>query len=268
MLAKRWHVLTAFAGGCVSTVLIVVVWRADGGIAEPREERDRAPVHETVVPKEPEPRVAAVEPVPVPPPTADAKAAGEPAPESGRSVAEVLAQLEVEYRERVLAARAAGAPSAGEPLPVGATPAPSAIAVAPAVAVAPPAVTLPTAAPAVAPPAVAPPVAPPAVVAPAEPSPVFAAVAMPERREDPAQAADRAARDLYLANLYQMEAYQRQQLAILGYLELLSQSSSGNVTSTPRAPARSSSRSPSFSFPLTNPNNPWGFNLPPTVLAK
>jgi hypothetical protein len=183
----------------------------------------------------------------------------------------VLARLEAEYRERVAAARSAGAPSADEPPPVGAAAAPSAIAVAPPVAVAPSAVALPTpaAAPtAVAPPAVAQPVAPPAVVAPAEPSPVFAAVAMPERREDSAQEADRAARDLYIANLYQMEAYQRQQLAILGYMELLSQSSSGSVSAPSRAPGRSSARSPSFTFPLTNPNNPWGFNLPPTVLAK
>lgn len=266
MLAKRWHLLTAFGGGCLSTVLLVVVWRADGGTPEPRERRDlRAPQHEVVEPTTPELSDATVEPAPIAATKPEAGAVSEPASESGRSLAEVLARLEAEYRERVAAARSADAlateePSTDAPLPV--APAPAAIAVAPPVAVAPVAVApLP-----VAPAAVAPPAAPPAVT-PSEPGPVLAAVAMPPR-EARAEEADRAARDLYLANLYQMEAYQRQQLAILGYLELLSQTPA-NVPSSRRAPVPSTARrSPSFSFPLTNPDNPWGFNHPPPVLAK
>src|SRR5688572_13558905 len=100
MLAKRWHVLTAFAGGCLSTVL-VVVWRADGGVAEPRDGRDRASEHEAVVPTPTaEPSVAPIESAPAAAPTSDVRVASEPASESGESLAEVLARLEAEYRER------------------------------------------------------------------------------------------------------------------------------------------------------------------------
>jgi hypothetical protein len=144
MLAKRWHLLTAFGGGCLSTVLLVVVWRADGGTPEPREGRNlRSSQHEVVVPTASEPSDATVEPAPVAAPKPTAGAASEPAPESGRSLAEVLARLEAEYRERVAAARSADAQATGEPSieePPPVAPAPAAVAVAPPVAVAPVAV--------------------------------------------------------------------------------------------------------------------------------
>jgi hypothetical protein len=266
MLAKRWHVLAAFGGGCLSTVLIVAVWRADGEAPERPDGRERRePLHDVVVSTTPEPSVTTADIPNVATPTSDAPVAGEPAPESGQPLADVLAKLEAEYRERLVVASARQPPSNEAPPPAAAAPAPLAIEPAPAP---PPAVALaPRTSPAAAPPAVATP-APAASAAPAEPSSVLAAVARPER-EERREDADRAARDLYIANLYQMEAYQRQQLAILGYLELLSQSSTGNLASPPRGVARPDTRrSPSFSFPLTNPNNPWGFTHPPTVLAK
>jgi hypothetical protein len=266
MLAKRWHVLTAFAGGCLSTVLLVVVWRGEEGALDRADGRDRrTEEREDVVATPPAASVAAVEAATVAVPTPAARAAGEPTAESGRSLAEVLARLEAEYRERLVAVPSRPAPANDEPQPVAPAvpaiaPAPTAVAVPSTVAVAAPAPEV------AAPPAVAAPAA--RAAPPSEPSPVPAAVAMPTRDER-TDDADRAARDLYLANLYQMEAYQRQQLAILGYLELLSASSSGKAAPPPGVPVRPNTRrSPSFSFPLTNPNNPWGFNHPPTVLAK
>jgi hypothetical protein len=60
-----------------------------------------------------------------------------------------------------------------------------------------------------------------------------------------------------------------QQIAVLQYLQLLAQPPHGPVA--PHALARRGGTNRHvrpFSLPLTDPNNPWGFDFPPTVLVK
>jgi len=80
----------------------------------------------------------------------------------------------------------------------------------------------------------------------------------------------------YLGEVHQGDVYLlQQQLALLQYLQLLGLSASPQLTSPAHRPrdARThrgmvTRRPSSFSFPLTDPNNPWGFDFPPTVLVK
>lgn len=153
-----------------------------------------------------------------------------------------------------------------------------------------------------------PPAAPPAApaIAPASPSAVslapapLPAAAPPSRLEAPAAAAPPVTSDtihvaqaqsaprpsnvhvgdvhqnIYLGNVHQgdllqVQQLQLQQLAILEYLELLARSSQHPSSSSGRAQAPGSAptrRPRPFSMALTNPDNPWGFEFPPTVLVK
>lgn len=74
--------------------------------------------------------------------------------------------------------------------------------------------------------------------------------------------------NVYVGDVYQGDVYQLQQFAVLNYLTLLALSSGGQRPSA-HAPSRGSTRrAPAFSSSLTNPDNPWGFDFPPTVLVK
>jgi hypothetical protein len=262
MLARHLHLLSAFAGGCVTTVvLVVVVLRAGGGAPPGPAERAPAPREDEVVLTPADATSSAPDVAPLPEPT-PAKAAQQyatpPAPhddgeaaERGDSVADVLARLEAGYRERMSAVERPTPPLTDDTTSDAATAEPTA----------PPRASAALAA-AAPPPAAA---APPAAAGP-EPISVLAAAADAQKREDRARELER---ELYLASLYRAEEYQQRQLVVLQYLELLAQSRSGTPVPSPRAPRNvTARRSPSFSFPLTNPDNPWGFDLPPTVLAK
>jgi hypothetical protein len=272
MLAKRWHLVSAFAGGCLCTGLLVVVLHDDQSTPAPSAREQGA---STAAPVELTPPSATTLDQPsedaATAPTGTAVVAA-PAPpvdpaDAGRSVAEVLAQLEASYRAGlapppsvVEALQALAPPAAVTPPPSPAPAAPSALAVAPPQ----PAAGAPGSA-AATPAPVAPSASAVAVALADAPTPLAPSAAQPlaEDRE----ARERAA---YLASALQFELYQQQQLAMLQYLALIAQTSppppqgpSGQAS--PRFPPR---RSPSFNFPLTNPSNPWGFDLPPTVLAK
>ena len=68
----------------------------------------------------------------------------------------------------------------------------------------------------------------------------------------------------------------QQQLALLQYMQLLALTPGARVAApgvgfapTASTPRRGVPRRPApFSTSLTDPNNPWGFDFPPTVLAK
>jgi hypothetical protein len=268
MVAARLPLLSAFAGGCLCTAVLVALGRTEDREADvPAPRGGTVQSHDVTAPPSraatPDPtHVASLEPST----TSAAKPQREPAPRAddvaeasppGDSVADVLARLEAGYRERLIAKE--------PPTDVATSAVPAVTAPAPTAAP----VTLAAGRPQDGTPAAAP--APTALAA--VPVATAAAAAPPSVAADAAQVKDHDARererDLYLASLYRAEAYQRQQLVVLQYLELLSQSRALPPESSPRAPrSLATRRSPSFSFPLTNPDNPWGFDLPPTVLVK
>jgi len=286
MLAKRLPLLWVFAGGCVTGAVVIGYWRevaapsptttsalhspallpeADAApepTAEARSETARAVARDRDAPRvEPAAREA----------THDD--AGEPAAEQGSSVADVLARLEGAYRQELAAAPPPAAATVTEaPSPaLGAAPVPAtapalaraepAVAPAPAAAPAPPrAETAALAATALAP-AVAPVLAraePPLAPAPA---PVTAAVVPQNIHIGDVQ------QNTYTGTVIQGDVY-LQQLALLQYMQLLALSPYG-LAAPLRAPREGAARrAPVFSSTLTNPDNPWGFKFPPTVLAK
>jgi hypothetical protein len=266
MVATRLHLLSAFAGGCLCTAVLVVVWRgsADAPTA-PKDRTESTPSLDSPPSPVVEPSSPAADAVALAAPKAEPTEVARlpaPPPEPGRSVAEVLARLEEAYREGMTAAAPREAPTEEretEPRPAEAPPGSSR----PATAVA---RTVPSAATASTAPAAAPlPTTLESTAAPSAPTGVLS-VNDARPRRDPA---DDVKRDVAIA-VYQAEEYQRRQLLILQYLELLSQQSrDGDVAPPPRASRPGTTRrSPAFSFPLTNPDNPWGFDLPPTVLVK
>jgi hypothetical protein len=200
-----------------------------------------------------------VAPAAVPERTAMPVAAPAEAEETGRSLAEVLASLEAEYRKAAPTTPVAPA-RPGESEPVAAPQV--LVSNAPVATVAPlPSATVTS----VSTSAALSPAAPPTVTRPvAALPPTEDTRARPEAPDpDP----DRRLRDAYIASIYEAELYRQQQLALLQYLALISQSrESGRLAPAPSRPLPRPS--PTFSFPLTNPNNPWGFQFPPTVLAK
>jgi hypothetical protein len=264
MLTKRWQLLSAFAGGCLCSGVIVALWMLDGGGPDPRPQPDRgtSPLAHVVQPLD----VAPSDPpaVAVPSRSADVEVALEAPVETGRSLAEIVAGLEAEYR-RGASPPPIVATRRSEPEP---EPAPAPAAIAPPV---------PTATVALASPAGPASVAPAAALPPASPSPTVAqpvAVLAPandapadvERVEREREARQR---DATIASVYQAELYQQQQLAMLQYLALILQSRQTENWPAPAVPSHAAfRRSPTFSFPLTNPDNPWGFDLPKPVLAK
>src|SRR6185503_8203930 len=76
-----------------------------------------------------------------------------------------------------------------------------------------------------------------------------------------------------VANVNQGTVVQSQDLALLQYVQLLALSPNAGLASPAPSPARrprgtTNRHVTPFSMPLTNPDNPWGFDFPPTVLVK
>lgn len=215
--------------------------------------------------------------------------------EPGRSVADVLTRLEAAYREGlhvdapVDARTAAPSVESVQPAPTAEATADSAERAQDVPAVAGVTVAGVTVAPA------------PVQAATPEPAPVAVARvgepakrgsdAAPEPLADPhaksesvlalnaaAPPAASVVQNVYVGSVHQGDVVQVQQLAVLQYMQLLALSQVGlapvsaplhpkQVRSvSPAAPA--ARRAPAFPSSITNPDNPWGFDFPPPVLAK
>jgi len=270
MNAKRLQLLGAFAAGCLATLSFVGSWWADAE-TKPRE-------------------VLPARSVMVMPPQASAADLGERGedgsalnanaattvadiedeakPDSGSSLSEVLARLEAAYREergREQAREAAtAAPATESAREVTAAVAPVAPPVAP---VAPLAAATP----------VAPVAAPAAPVATAErvavaPAPVLVAQNDAPRVSTGDIHVGDTQRNVSVGSVHQGDAYALQQLALIQYIQVLALSQHGTgaapKTASPSGRRVTPRRVPPFSTHLTNPDNPWGFDLPPTVLVK
>jgi hypothetical protein len=308
MLTERLPLLWAFAGGCLSGVLALGLWRAESAVAShpSRASLSRATderVQANGAPSEAREAVPAVRSTEHETPaidgqsetsagTAPAKADDADAPaDQGSSVAEVLNRLESQYRQVLAGTTAPGAPERAPAVPAAAAvaAAPSGLVAGAAPAEAPahaaavreePAPAPAAPAPKSAPPPAAEPVAPRAEVAqaaPVPPSAVPAEVAERLAAQGAAQPRDvylgNVQNNVYLGNVYQGQVVQMQQeLAMLQYMQLLSLSPyarfGGRGRGVPRGFAAQPAPAPAFHSGLTNPDNPWGFDFPPTNYVK
>jgi hypothetical protein len=272
MFTKRMPLLSAFAGGCLSSAVVLGLWlRGNGGEPGPQElslvppqaalveARSSAPDRAPVADVEPAP-VADVEPAPVVAvepsvaKPADDVAATE-AIEPGSSVADVLARLEQAYREELNTLPAPELPTpaskdkaVANPQPAVANPQPAVANPQPAVANLQPAVANPQ-------PAVA---NPQPVVA--NPQPAVANIGNVEQ-------------NVHVGNVHQGDAYQVEQVAVFQYVPQYIPFVPLVPSSRPAAPVQQSRRvmsrrTPASPTALMNPDNPWGFDFPPTVLVK
>jgi hypothetical protein len=265
MFTKRLPLLSAFAGGCLSSAVVLGLWlRGNGAAPAPQEAAiappqapvgalgaapDRTPVAEV------EPAsVVAVEPS-VAKPT-DEGAAPE-VTESGSSVAEVLARLEQAYRQELDAAPAPELPPTPAKDPA-VTIAPPQVVANPQPAVANPQPVVANPQPVVAnpQPAVA---NPQPVVAVANPQPAVANIGNVEQ-------------NVHVGNVHQGDTYKVEQVAVLQYVPqyipfvpLVPSARPAPVQPSRRVMSR---RTPASPTALMNPENPWGFDFPPTVLVK
>jgi hypothetical protein len=293
MSALRVPLLCAFAGGCLSAVVVLGVWRAENLAAIPAQQQlarsnellaaalsarnaeQRREVADNAAPAariEPDHESAKTEP----PASKDA----EPAP-AGSAVADVLTDLEAAYRKRLIAPAPAEAPPpapASEPPPSAPPDAPREI---PA-----PAVVVAAAPPAPIPVAVAP-VAPVAPLTPAPdvapPAPVAAAVAPPTmvaQNDAPPSVVHYGDvnQNTYITNVRQGDTYvTQQQIAMLQYIQLLGMSSGVGMAQPAhnragrgvgaRGAAQVAPQYKQFPSTLTNPDNPWGFTFAPPNLV-
>jgi hypothetical protein len=278
MLAKRMPLLWVFAGGCLSGATLIHFWRADTEVAP---SPTRAAIARTA--EAPPIETASAAPAPATPPehvSAEPQVPRDTDEESpspadpGHSVADVLARLEAEYRQGLATATPTEPPPSVQQT------------IAPAEAPAPPPALAPTPAPAaaIAATTVAPAREVPARALPAHEEPAVAVVAAVAHAA-PAQdvhvdKVDIGAvhigdvhRNTQVSYVQQNDAYllQLQQLALLQNLQLLALSpyarfpASGSPAHKPNGTRR---RPPAFPTSLTNPDNPWGFDFPPTILAK
>jgi hypothetical protein len=282
MLAKRVPLLSAFAGGCLSGAVLLGLWHTDSGLAPPSAPRKRAVAHEL---SEAPATEARAEPADTSSPKGTGDTAAESPADAGSSVADVLSRLEASYRQGLAAERA---PAAPQPTTTVTAPPPQEMPARqePALALAETAAPLSSAPPAVAPQAAAPQATALQAPAPRAAAPPTAALQAPAPQA-PSPSADTAPvvatrddarpRDVYNGDVHQnvyngatqSEVYQMQQLAVLQYMQLLALSSYTGLASPPRMPRGVAARRPAaFSSSLTNPDNPWGFDFPPTVLAK
>lgn len=298
MGATRLPLLCAFAGGCLSgVVLLLGVWRAETAAAIPAQKQlarsnellaaaiaaSNAGQRRELAPREPVSAEAPARMAEVsaePPASKDTPELASAAPTpAGSAVSDVLMDLEAAYRKRLVAAAPADAPAAPEPPP---TPAPSAIVAAepPRSVVAPPApvavVVAVAASPAVAPAEVAPPApvaAGFAASAPAVPAPP-ALVAQNDARSPDIHYGD-VNQNTYITNVRQGDVYvMQQQIAMMQYMQLLG--AAGVVQPAhshfgrgmaPRAVPQAAPQYRQFPSTLTNPDNPWGFNFAPPNLV-
>jgi len=292
MLARRLPLIWVFAGGCISGAALLGIFRSeDQAVTPPKEENHRARTAERSVPAmaasdaieddtiADEPAVAEA-PSPVDDGNGDAPA------EAGSSVADLLARLEAAYREGLAAAATESAPaSTSTAMPAAEAPVreePAVVAAAP--------VPVPLPAPA------APPVSTPPAAAPAEPAAVVAAA--DTARQGDVHIGDVNQNTTNIGNLQQGDLYLLQQLAYIQYFRPVPVAVDARASApTPAARGASSGFSahfvasgknqnpqffvsvngghrvstpgaPTFSFPIINPDNPWGYDFPPPVLVK
>jgi hypothetical protein len=266
MLAPRLSLLSVFAGGCLSgAVAVAFVSRSAEvpsarGATPPRLER--RPV------VEPAPRSVSVEVAPQAPALPTETRHADPADSDGPSVADVLSRLENAYRAQLAAETTSKAPEPVEPPPAAAAePIPAK-----------PVGAMP-----------AEPVAAPAAVVASKAEPQIEAsrpgAPASTPREVPAPTlvhSGNVDRSVQIGTLVQGNVYQLQELAYLQYLQLLTLSSPQTwVVASPQSPsvhARTAPpeqrfrsltrRKPAFPDSITNPDNPWGFDFPPPMLAK
>ncbi|HEY3499143.1 MAG TPA: hypothetical protein VGK73_30845 [Polyangiaceae bacterium] len=277
MLAKRLPLVTTFAAGCLSGAAVLGFWLSDTTPRAPDQRRatDRtehsAPAIASmngagttrdddvrgVAATQPAPakaadharHVAPIEPPPnhpvEPPPSQDES--GEPHPEPGSSVADVLSRLEAQYRKE----REAAVPREAVPSQAPA-PAPSTLAALPAPLPAPlAAATLPSSA--LVPPASArrAEAQPAAAAAPAEARPVHVNIG-----------------SVHNGDVHQSETVQVQQVAIYQYVPLLTVPLSAQPAPTSKPRRVMNGRERTSPTAIMNPDNPWGFDFPPTILVK
>lgn len=313
MDAKRWTSIWTFAAGCLSGAAIIG-WRLGEGsspLPPPTSDLPSASGHaalRSLAASLPEPSSSLTESPAGAHPVADSAArapskdsrepvaevrAGTEPPAEGRSVADVLARLEAEYREQEGGARdrkqkvaveaVAGEHRVSAPEPklavdskkdervekASPTDAPGIVAA--ALPVAPPdsVVGLPS------------PAAPPAAAEPAPPAPstqpVLVTLAAPDLKalvDDSGQqrlsAELRSVAALQQATIAQQAAL-AQQFAVLQYLQLVSLSSNpAFATPTHAPPRRSAGGRIVDTLPATfsASDNPWGFNYPAPVLLR
>ncbi len=263
MDAKRWSLLWAFVGGCLSSAALIS-WRAESDeTARSPAPRDLASHLESSLPpraKLTESAAAPVEAVTpdVPAAPVDSEVAGKASDEAGNSLADVLARLEADYRERLKPAPRAE-PAVAEPVPVQS----AAVAEPPVVSVA--AAQPPTPAPA------------PVVAAAEPPSALTAAEPAPERvvyvRDERASAVDDSQERL-AAQMQEVVALQQvallQQIALMQYLQLVAPAAAAPVAVSVPAQRRVPRGRPGIfatsSFGSATPA--WGFSLQPTVLVR
>jgi hypothetical protein len=275
MSATRLPLLGAFAGGCLSAAVLFVVWQASSDDVPAPKERARSV--ELVAPAvaariaEPPPPVREVVKLDSPAPAASDRVSAElePAP-TGSAVSDILTDLEAAYRQRLIAAARAEAAAANEP-----TPARASTTAAPAE---PREIVTRAAAPvspAVVPAAVAPTVVAPAavaLVAPSEPAAVAPAPVAQVDSRPPAVHFGDINQNTYVTNVRQGDVYViQQQIAMMQYMQLLGASAGlAQPANFPRGGLPQAAQRPPFrQFPstLTNPDNPWGFNLAPPNLV-
>lgn len=268
MDAKRLQLLGAFAAGCLATLAFVGSRFSDG------EDRPNAVVARVVT--APPALAANLEDeadgsalVAAPAKAASSATLEDDAKtESGRSVAEVLGRLEAAYREELGRAQGGREEVAVAPAE------PERSASETAAAVAPPVMAPAAIAPAA---SVAPVLTAPAAVVDhaavnAAPAPVLVA-----QTEAPARSVTTGDihvgdthRNLNAGSVHQGDAYVlQQQLALIQYIQFVALSQHGAVAAPPQNARKPLPRRvPVFSTHLTNPDNPWGFDFPPTVLVK
>ena len=267
MNAKRLQLLGAFAAGCLATLAFAgSFWaEAEPSVTERARVRPVLPPHASAAdlhPREREP-IEPAEPAPVK--TAEREQAAPP--EAGSSVAEVLSRLEAAYREE----RAREEKEREQAIAAPDVTAPAATASAPLVALAHAAAAL--SAPVTVPEArVALPVAQndaPLPVAQND-APVLVA-----RGDTPARVVTGdihlgdSQRNVNVGSVHQGNAYALQQLALIQYIQFLTLSQYGAAAGPSPGARKAATRRPApFATTLTNPDNPWGFDFPPTALVK
>jgi len=277
-------VLCAFAVGCLSSAVLLGVWRADSQ-AEAAARKPRPHAAELVLPPVEHHSELAADPTPTPTAQADRESDTNPEPQAakdvpdvvsappspgGSAVSDVLTDLEAAYRQRLIAAARAEAEAAAErpinPPPASAAPAepPPEVAAQPPARVAPVALlTPPAAAPAPAP------AAPPAAIEPQVP-PAPALVAQNDVRPVDVHIGD-VNQNTYITNVRQGDVYViQQQLAMLQYMQALATPNAASARSGHVSRGVAQHQPQQFrQFPstLTNLDNPWGFNFSPPNLV-
>jgi hypothetical protein len=230
-----------------------------------------------------------------PTPSRNEGVAEAPTAESGQAVSDVLAHLEAAYRQQLAAVPATGsdaatgnrtlAPATTDPqsiaaaqtaaaiVPASAPVAPAPVQAAPARADAPVAVAAPTPLPAAVPTVAlaAPAVVAPAVAAPAPaaPLPAAPAVAIPGATSPLATAPGVApTQNVSVGSIHQGDTYHVQQVAVMQYVPMFMPFPYPGYGYPQSQPTHTRSMQPKrvpYPTTLTNPDNPWGFNFPPSL---